>query len=218
MEKPESPCVKPAGLTVLVQSFSKKNIFYHDMLKIPGSSQEGSIEIEYQGYSMVPIAPLAWSPDTDIGWYSAKPIARAYENDKKDVTGFTFLGDPGYNLQPLDAGGNFGFLRNLLICNNVSRTTINYKNADFKKLKNYWKKYCDENEMVNGFLTLSGVLNKGDVSEKIFYSGKLKSGPSNNEFSVIFSASKKQSTVPPLERSAYVIGGNFEFPAVNERA
>lgn len=214
MEKSKNPCGKPDGLTVLVESFSKENIFYHDMLKIPGSSQEGSVVIEYQGYSMVPIAPLAWSPDTDFGWYAAKPIARAYENGKKDVTGFTFLGETGYDLQSLAAGGNFGFLKNLLICNNVSKTTLKYKNADLKKFINYWKKYWDEDERINGFLTLFGVIKIGDGRKRFCYSGKVIPGPSNSEFSVIFSIQQKQSTVPPLQQIAHVIGGNFEFPAI----
>jgi hypothetical protein len=214
--KPKSPCRKPAGLTVSMQSFSKKDIIYHDMLKIPGSSQEGSIVIEYRGYSMIPIAPLAWSPDTDTGWYFAKPITEAYINSKNDVTDFVFLGDTGYNLRSLADGGNFGFLRNLLICKEISGVSLNYKNADFEKFINYWKEYSDEEGRVNVFLTLFGVIKIGDGSKRFCYPGKVIPGPSNSEFSVIFSAPQGPSKVPLLQRTAYVIGGNFEFPAVNE--
>lgn len=76
--------------------------------------------LEFSGYTYVPIAPDAWQAATGNGWYAAAPIAEATANEAKDVTGYKFVNAPGYNMNNLAMGGNFGRLTGLLICNAIT--------------------------------------------------------------------------------------------------
>ncbi|MCC5603629.1 hypothetical protein [Nostoc favosum] len=190
-----------------VLRFSQENSFDDNMQMVQGSSKDSLIEIKYPGYTMVPIEPLAWQQATNIGWYYEEPIAEAYKNGTQDVTGFKFVLPPNYNLNSLADGGDFGQLTSLLI-SNYPTVTILYQNADFKKFKQSW----DQNR--KGNLTLFGFNKIGSFSKGI-YSSQVHPGSSNSEFSVIFSPSPEVVSIPELQKMAYVIGGTFNFPAIN---
>ncbi|WP_448274635.1 hypothetical protein [Nostoc sp. DSM 114160] len=190
-----------------VLRFSQENSFDDNMQMVQGSSKDSLIEIKYPGYTMVPIEPLAWQQATNIGWYYEEPIAEAYKNGTQDVTGFKFVLPPNYNLNSLADRGDFGQLTSLLI-SNYPTVTILYQNADFKKFKQSW----DQNR--KGNLTLFGFNKIGSFSKGI-YSSQVHPGSSNSEFSVIFSPSPEVVSIPELQKMAYVIGGTFNFPAIN---
>jgi hypothetical protein len=69
--------------------------------------------IEYPGYTLVPIIAAPWSSG-NAGWFLSGPIASAYGNQDKNVTGFHFVADAG-KLQPFAFGGTFGMVTNVLI-------------------------------------------------------------------------------------------------------
>lgn len=201
-------------ITIDVSRYNSRSLvfFLHRdaMHKIQGNSKVNSITIEYQGYSMVPIAPKAWQQATKVGWYYADPIAEAFKNGKKDITGFKFVSLPSYNLNSLAEGGNFGQITNLLISQNPT-ITVRYKNSDFRQFKKSWP------ENVYGKVILLGALKQG-CSSKGEYSSKIIRGSSNSDFSLIFTPSQQNATVPQLQKSVYVIGGSFEFPAYSSKS
>ncbi|UQA55476.1 hypothetical protein [Polyangium aurulentum] len=178
----------------------------YDMSKVSGTSTEASVSIEYAGYSVVPVAPLAWQQDRNIGFYYADPIAQAVANGSKDVTGFKFATSSPYNMASLASGGNFGLLTNLLI-SNFPTITITYRNASFSSFKQAWS------QTVSGNLTLFGFIKLGSFSEGSF-SSKYQQGADDSTFTITFSASPAVVGVPQLMQTAYVIGGAVANPGV----
>ena len=175
----------------------------YDMSKASGTSTECSVTISYKGYSMV---PAAWQQATDAGFYYPDPIAQAVANTGKDVTGFTFLNTPPYNLGPVASGGNFGLLTNLLIAN-YPTITITYTHADFESFSQEW------DESVSGNLTLFGFIKLGSFSQGA-YGSSYSAGSDNSTFTVTFSASPEVTSVPQNLKTAYVIGGAVANPGV----
>jgi hypothetical protein len=186
--------------------FSLGEKFSYDMTTVQGSSTECDIEISYKGFTMAPIAASAWQQATNVGWLFGDPIVEAFRNKGKDVTGFKFVSDPPYNLGPLATGGNFGMLTNLLI-SNYPTVKIHYRNADRNSLKQSLK------QAGSGNLTLFGFISLGRFSEGASSISYQENG-SNSEFTVEFGPSKEVLSVPDLQKTAFPIGGSFDFPAV----
>ncbi|HEY2295659.1 MAG TPA: hypothetical protein VGM86_33565 [Thermoanaerobaculia bacterium] len=196
-----------AGFTVgSLLRFSLGTQFNYDMTTFQGTSTDCTVEIVYKGFTMAPIAASAWQQATSVGWFYGDPIAEAYRNQSKDVTGFKFVSTPPYNLGPLAAGGDFGMLTNLLI-SNIPTVRIHYRNANFSSFKQAWS------ESVSGNLTLFGFISLGRFAQGASGSS-YKEGSSNSEFTVEFGPSKEVLSVPDLQKTAFPIGGSFDFPAV----
>jgi hypothetical protein len=177
----------------------------YDMSRTAGTSTDCSVSITYAGYSMVPAAPAAWQQGTNVGFYYADPINQAVANTGKDVTGFKFLSAPPYKLGPVDSGGNFGLITNLLI-SNYPTIVIKYRNADYKTFSEKWS------ERVSGNLTLFGFIKLGSFSQGA-YGSSVEKGSSNSEFTVTFSASPEVTGVPQNQKTAYVMGAAVATPA-----
>jgi hypothetical protein len=186
--------------------FSLGAQFSYDMTTVQGTSTDCTVEIVYKGFTMAPVAAAAWQQATNVGWFFGDPISEAYKNQGKDVTGFKFVSTPPYNLGPLANGGDFGMLTNLLI-SNYPTVKIHYRNANFSSFKQAW------NQSVSGNLTLFGFIRLGEFKEGASGSS-YKEGASNSEFTVEFSPSKEVLSVPDLQKTAFPIGGSFDFPAV----
>lgn len=186
--------------------FSLGTQFNYDMTTVQGTSTDCTVEISYKGFTMAPTAASAWQQATSVGWFYGDPIAEAFRNQGKDVTGFKFVSTPPYNLGPIASGGNFGMLTNLLI-SNYPTVKIHYRNANFSSFKQSW------NEKVSGNLTLFGFIRLGGFSQGASGSS-YQEGSSNSEFTVEFSPSKEVLSVPDLQKTAFPIGGSFDFPAV----
>jgi len=191
-----------------VLHFSKADSLNYDMQSVPGSSEDITIMLEYQGYTLIPVNPVIWQLTSSTGWYLGYPITEAYKNGKQDVTGFKFVSEPAYNLGTLSQGGNFGHITNLLVCKCPPAITVHYKNADCKKFKEFWDKNAEGN------LTLLSGINLGGYSDYT-YTGNILQGSSNSNFSITFSPSQENVGVPLMQSTAYVIGGTFEFPGGN---
>jgi hypothetical protein len=196
-----------AGFTVgSLLRFSLGTQFSYDMTTVQGTSSDCTVEISYKGFTMAPIAALPWQQATNVGWFYGDPIAEAYKNQGKDVTGFKFVSTPPYNLGSLADGGDFGMLTNLLI-SNYPTVKIHYRNANFSSFKQAWS------EKISGNLTLFGFIPLGRFSQGASGSS-YKEGASNSEFTVEFGPSKEVLSVPDLQKTAFPIGGSFDFPAV----
>ncbi len=178
----------------------------YDMSQAAGTSADASVAIKFEGYSMVPIAALAWQQATNVGWYYGDPIAQAVANGSQDITGFKFVAPTAYNMQSVDDGGNFGLLTNLLIAN-YPTITITYSNADYSSFKQSWS------EHVSGNLSLFGFISLGSFSQGA-YSSSATQGSDNSTFTVTFSASPQVIGVPTLQQQAFVIGGAVSNPGV----
>jgi hypothetical protein len=184
--------------------FSLGTQFSYDMTQVQGTSTDCTVEISYKGFTMVPSAASPWQQATSVGWYFGDPIAEAVRNESKDVTGFKFVSNPPYNLGPLADGGDFGMLTNLLI-SNYPTVKIHYRNANFSSFKQSW------NQSLSGNLTLFGFIRLGGFKEGASGSS-YKEGSSNSEFTVEFSPSQEVLSVPDLQKTAFPIGGSFDFP------
>jgi hypothetical protein len=186
--------------------FSLGAEFAYDMTQVKGASSDLSVTMEYQGFTMVPMAPIAWQQATDQGWFFADPIAEAVRNFDQDVTGFRFVADPPYNMGSLEEGGDFGQLQNLLITK-YPKITLHYRNANFQEFEQSFE------ESISGNLTLFGFIKLGGFSQGA-YASSYERGSSNSEFTVTFEASEPVLTVPDLQKTTFVVGGSFDFPGV----
>lgn len=179
----------------------------YDMSKVSGTSTDCSVKMTWEGYSMVPVSPVAWQQATNAGWYYADVIAQAIKNGNNDVDGFKFEGNPPpYNMGAFKNGGNFGMLTNLLIAN-YPTIEITYRNANFESFKQSW------NEKVYGNLTLFDFIKLGSFSQGA-YGSSYQQGSDNSTFTVKFSASPEIIGVPQNQKTAYVIGGAVANPGV----
>jgi len=177
----------------------------YDMNQVSGTSTECSVTMTWAGYSMIPMAPLAWQQATSVGWYNGDPITQAMANGNQDVDGFKFVSPPPFNLGKLDNGGTFGQFTNLLI-GNYPTITITYRNANFASFQQSWS------EKVSGNLTLFGFISLGSFSQGA-YGSSYQQGADNSTFSVTFSASPQIVGVPQLQQTAYVIAGAVNTPS-----
>ena len=177
----------------------------YDMSTAHGSSTECKASIRYSGYSLVPTAPAGWQQSTALGFYYPDPIVQAVANEgRRDVTGYQFLNPPAYNLNPVDAGGTFGLLTNLLI-SNYPTVSITYSQANYSEFSQAWK------QSVTGNLKLFGLIDLGSFSQGS-YGSKLIKGSDNSTFAVEFAPSPETVTVPQYLKSAYVIGAAVANP------
>jgi hypothetical protein len=178
----------------------------YDMNKTSGTSQTSSVEISYTGYSLVPIAPLAWQQATNVGWYYDDPIAQAIANGASDTTGYKFVASTGsqYNMSSFADGGNFGGLDYLLV-SNMPTVTITYTNADYSTFVENWS------TQVSGSLTLFGIIPLGSFSAGASGSTVTK-GADNSTFTVTFGPSPEVLSVPQMQQTAFVIGGGIQNP------
>ena len=156
---------------------------------------------------MIPMSPAAWQQATNSGFYDADPIRQAVKNTGQDVTGFKFLHPSPFNMGDISDGGNFGLLSNLLIAN-YPTISITYQKADFSSFKQSWS------EKVTGNLTLFGFIKLGSFSQGA-YGSSYEEGKDNSTFTVTFSASPEVTSVPQLQKTAYVIGGAVQNPGVD---
>lgn len=175
----------------------------YDMNRTSGTSETADVEIIYDGYTMVPVSPLAWQQGTNVGWYYDDPIAAALKNTMNDDTGYRFISATGskYNLKPFDQGGNFGFLNYLLI-SNVPTVKITYTNADYNTFMEKWS------TKVSGNLSLFGLISLGSFSAGASGSTVTK-GANNSTFTVTFGPSQEILSVPQMQKTAFVIGGGI---------
>jgi hypothetical protein len=194
-----SPTAGPSALR-----FAHANGVASDVLALPGVNASQSIAIDYQGYTMVPLAPAAWQQATNSGWFYGDPIAEAAANGSGDITGFKFTTVPAYNLGGFAAGGNLGQLTALLISNyptvrmTVPQTAVSALASAVV-------------EGSSGVLSLFG-LPLGDPS-RVTYRPVYARGPTATQVEVTFKASVAQ--VPTMSQTAYVIGAIVDFPATH---
>lgn len=186
--------------------FSATTGVNYDMNTTSGTSATASVVINYTGYSMVPVSPLAWQQATNVGWYYADPIAQAIKNGSSDVTGYKFVAGAGnkYNMDAFANGGTFGYLDYLLI-SNVPTVSITYTNADYNTFMQKWS------TQTSGNLSLFGVISLGSFSAGASSSTVTK-GADNSTFTVTFGPSEQVLSVPQMQQTAFVIGGGIENP------
>lgn len=184
-------------------SGSAQGSFSYDMNRVAGASADTTVELTFSGFTLVPAAAAPWQQDTNSGWYYGKPIEEAWRNWQRKgppSTGFRFISDP----QLGSDGTGFGRITGLLVSNYPS-IKITYRNADYREFREHWS------ETVRGNVKLFGFIPIGSASQSS-YSSKVEQGGSNSEFSLTFEPTPSTAG-PVLERTTYVIGGIFEFPA-----
>lgn len=196
-----------AGITVgSWLKFSLGTKFSYDMSTFEGTSRDAEITIQYKGYSIVPLAPLAWQQDINTGWYNNSIIRQAVDNQGKDVSGFKFASStpPPFDFNSLKNGGNFGWMNNVIV-SNYPTITIKYKNADFKSFQKAWS------TKTSGNLKLFGFISLGDFTQGASGSSYEK-GSSNSEFTLTFGPSAEIISVPTLQKQAFVIAAAVTNP------
>lgn len=184
--------------------FSTEASASYDMSRASGTSTDCSVNISYVGYSLVPAGPAPWQQATNAGFYFPDPVRQAVANTGQDVTGFTFLTTPPYEMASVASGGNFGVLTDLLITN-YPTVTITYQHADYTEFAQKW------DEKVSGNLTLFGFIKLGSFSQGAYGSSFTK-GSDDSSFTITFSASPEVTSVPQNLKTAYVIGAAVANP------
>lgn len=177
----------------------------YNLLTMQGAGQAASVVINFPGWTMVPSAPMPFQQANQTGWYYSEPIAEAYNNFVKgatNVTGFKFSSAPPFNL---GQGGNFGQLRATLICN-YPTITVNYSQGNCSLFQQSFSQAasCD--------VYLFGLFKIGSVSQSL-YTSQVTQGSSQSAFQVTFTPSQQVLAVPPLQQTAFVLGGVVGYPA-----
>jgi hypothetical protein len=187
--------------------FSGNESAQFNMNTFTGTSSTATLAMSFSGFTMVPTAASAWQQATDLGWFFGAPIAEGWQNWESGTkpTGFNFVSDPTSILG--SDGQGLGQLTNLLI-SNYPTVTITYSNADFASFQEAW------DETISGNLTLFGFIPVGSFSEGV-YSSTSHSNGSNSSFTLTFAPSQQLLSVPPLQQTAYVIGGSVDYPATD---
>jgi hypothetical protein len=165
------------------------------LLPLLGENGEATVEITYRGYSRVPTAPAGWQSETSTGWFDGGPIAEASRNGNSTASGFRFTTPPGYNLGPLAAGGDFGLITDLLI-SNPPEVVIHSPQAklDLSALA------------ALGHLSLFGPKRRPPFPLYSVTWSPLPDGGAALRLSPL------QAAASPLQQTAYVMGGAFDFP------
>ncbi len=172
-----------------------------ELLQLEGRGGEATITIDYPGFTMVPAGPKSWLEKEDTGWFNGGPIAEANRNSGKAVSGFHFTVPPAYNLGPQVEGGDFGLITHLLI-SNPPIVTIDFPEGD---LERFSKRLA---QGASGRLGLFGSAPERRLSAPLYsvsYSRLAGGG-----FALVLAP--VQLAVSPLQQTAYVIGGTFDFP------
>lgn len=169
------------------------------------------LTLRYTGYTLVPIAALPWST-ANTGWFSAGPIASAYANQSRNITGYHFIADPGA-LQPFAFGGTFGMITNLVISNTP---TVTFEQAP----KPTARATVDRVEAPAPPLALLRPL--GLSAEQVNYSVTTALDAATGHAITVYTPTAMTAApsvaevgVPLLMQSAYVIGCTISNPAVN---
>jgi hypothetical protein len=172
-----------------------------ELLQLEGTGEKGTLTIEYIGFTMVPAAPRAWLEKDNTGWFDGNPIAEANRNVGKSVSGFHFTVPPPYDLGTLKEGGDFGLITHLLISNPP------IVKADFPEgdLERFSKQLEPGAALRIGLLGRAAERQPSSPLYSVSYS-PLASGGFTLALVPVLSA------VSPLEQTAYVIGGAFDFP------
>ncbi|MBU2896826.1 hypothetical protein [Vibrio hepatarius] len=180
----------------------------YDMSTFEGCSRDAEVTVQYKGYSIVPMSPLAWQQDINTGWYNGDIIRQAVENQGKDVSGFKFASStpPPFNFDSLKEGGNFGLINNVII-SNYPTITIKYKNADFNSFKQAWS------TKTSGNMSLFGLISLGSFSAGAS-SSHYEQGASNSEFTLTFAPSEELISVPEFQKQGFVIATSVTNPGV----
>ncbi len=189
--------------------FSLGTQFSYDMSTFQGTSKDTEVTVQYKGYSIVPISPLAWQQDINTGWYNGSIIRQAFENQGKDVSGFKFASStpPPFNFNSFEENGNFGWLNNVIV-SNYPTITIKYKNADFNSFKESWSTKTSGNLKLFGFISL-GSFSAGASGSSY------EEGSNNSEFTLTFSPSEEIITVPEFQKQAFIVAGAITNPGVS---
>jgi hypothetical protein len=172
-----------------------------DLLPLVAESGETTITIEYPGFTMVPTGPKPWEEKENTGWFDGGPIAEANRNSGKAVSGFHFTVPPAYNLGPLAAGGDFGLITHLLI-SNPPIVTIPVPEGGFERFRRRLAPGA------SGRLGLFGPPPERPSPAPLYSISY--SHPADGGIQLVLTP--VQTSVPPLQQTAYVMGGAFDFP------
>lgn len=91
----------------------------------------------YRGCQLVPVEPAGWQQATGRGWHDPDPLAEAFSASRDGqprAAGYQFTGTPAYNLGPLAAGGDFGRLAGLLICDLLGPDDFTFRAPEWPSL------------------------------------------------------------------------------------
>jgi hypothetical protein len=173
----------------------------HALLPLLGENGEATVEITYRGYSRVPAAPTAWSQEKNAGWFDGGPIAEASRNGNSTASGFRFTAPTGYNLGPLAEGGDFGLITDLLI-STPPEVVIHSPQVSLKR------------SALAGLGRLS-LFGPGKRPPFPFYAVTWSPLPGGG---AALRLSPVQAAASPLQQTAYVMGGAFDFPGAGVAA
>ncbi|HSS51389.1 MAG TPA: hypothetical protein VLX28_20800 [Thermoanaerobaculia bacterium] len=172
-----------------------------ELLQLEGTGGQATITIDYPGFTMVPTGPRSWLEQDNTGWFHGGPIAEANRNRCKAVSGFHFTVPPAYNLGPLAEGGDFGLITHLLI-SNPPIVTIHFREGDLERFSM---------RLAQGASGRLGLFGPGPERRSSAPLYSVSYSPlSGGGFAL--NLAPVQLPVPPLQQTAYVIGGTFDFP------
>ncbi len=171
------------------------------LLPLAGENGEAIVTIVYSGFTMVPTQPRSWLAQENTGWLNGGPIAEANRNSGKAVSGFRFTVPPAYNLGPLAAGGDFGMITHLLI-SNPPMVTVQPPAGNREPFSRH---------LAPGAFGRLGLFGPPPErpSPAPLYSISYSHPPDGGIQLVL---TPVQTSVPPLQQTAYVMGGAFDFP------
>jgi hypothetical protein len=181
----------------------------YNMESIQGAGSQLTIDLVYKGYSLVPMAPQAWSASAlpngkTPGWYYPSLIQEANRNfnTQNPPSGFIFLSQPGIDLSNYPSGA-FNLLSNVLVTNYPS-VNIKYTEGSYSQFESAFSAKASGTVKLFGFIPLGGA-------SMSVYQSTLVQGSSNSQFSVNFTP-PTTAGVPTYQQTSYVLGGVLASP------
>jgi hypothetical protein len=171
-----------------------------NLFSFQGTGSSASVDLTFAGYTYVPVQPMQFQSDTVTGWFSTAVLAQALQNYGQDVTGYTFIGTPQWDL---GAEGDFGMITGAVIAN-FPTISVTYAEGD-------WSQFSQNFQQNSSWSTSFLGIAVANFSQSTYTATAHQNGSSGG-FTVTFAPSQQILTVPDLQKQAYVIGATIGYP------
>ena len=176
----------------------------YTMSDFTSSASTVTMDIAYQGVTVVGTAPTPLSTDDATGWYANDIVEEVAAKTGKDATGFQLQGTE-YDVSELfGQKGSFSRLKSFVI-SQFPTVSMTFKSADSDKLSKSFQVHASVK------VDLLGLFDIGSASAS-YAVDSVTSNASDGSVTVTFAAPAISGTTPLQQQVAYVMGGVASYP------
>ncbi|RKH15421.1 hypothetical protein D7V97_00040 [Corallococcus sp. CA053C] len=184
----------------------------YDLASLSGAGSSYTVSIKYPGATLVKFTPNAWNGSALTGWFYQQVLQQAYRNwnlNKRTPgsapTGFSFITEPAFDLDPIENGGNFGQLQSLVV-SQFPTMQITFNSGNFSQFQQSFS------QKVAADVSLFGIIPIASASESSAQSWILQQ-QSATSFTLTLSAPTMTYPVSVLDATSFVVAASVDSPA-----